>query len=137
MISSQLKEVFKEQGVSIHSGTASLTTGGTPITLGKKKLKPAPKFTNESINRLQLKTGNSDNKMRTIANFLRIHCGRDSVHKLDESLTERNKKLEDYFNVEKITQTKYVTEESTKNGKKQKKKSRTVTKKEETLCLCQ
>ena len=60
--------------------------------------------------------------MRTIANFLRIHCGRDSVNKLDESLTERNKKLEDYFDVEKVTQTKYVTEESTKNGKKQKKK---------------
>ena len=38
VISFQLKEVFKEQGVSIHSGTASLTTGGTPITatLGKK-----------------------------------------------------------------------------------------------------
>ena len=32
----------------------------------------------------------------------------------------------------KVTQTKYVTEESTKNGKKQKKKSRTVTKQDET-----
>ena len=63
VISSQLKEVFKEQGVSIHSGTASLTTGGTPntATIRKKKLKPALKFTNEYLNRLQLKTGNSDN----------------------------------------------------------------------------
>ena len=53
IISSQLKEVFEDKGISSKGGTAKLTTGGTPLqaTLGKPKSKPAPKFTNESLSR--------------------------------------------------------------------------------------
>ena len=62
--SSQLKEVFEEQGVTAKGGTATLSTGGAPLstggaplsaTLGKPRQKPEPKFSNDSLTKLQLK----------------------------------------------------------------------------------
>ena len=91
VISSQLKEVFEEKGVSTRGGSTALTTGGTPIIamLGKTNLKPVPKFSNESLTQLQLKMGNSDRKMNILGNFLRINCGRASVNKLEEHIYAR------------------------------------------------
>ena len=120
IVSSQLKEVFESKGISTKGGTAKLTTGGTSLqaTLGKPAGKPAPKFTNESLSRLQIKMGTSDNKMNVLGNFLRINCGRSSVVELADHMTERNKKLQDHFDVTLLAQTEYVTEEV--DGKKKK-----------------
>ena len=86
VLSSQLKEVFSNKGISTRGGTTTLTTGGTPIqaTLGKVKAKPPPKFSNESLTKLQLKMNTSDRKMNILGNFLRINCGRASVNKLED-----------------------------------------------------
>ena len=124
VISSQLKEVFEEKGVSTQGGTTKLSTGGTPIfaTLGKPKSKPDPKFTNESLTRLQLKMNASDRKMNILGNFLRINCGRASVIKLEENMTMRNQMLEEYFDVANVVQTKYVKDPSEQEDDKKKKK---------------
>ena len=124
VISSQLKQVFQEDGISTRGGTTKLRTGGKPITatLGKPKVKPAPKFTNEVLTKLQMKMNTSDRKMNTLANFLRIHCGRDSVNKLEDHMTHRNQKLMEHFDATKVLQTKYVTE-TDDNGKKKRKRS--------------
>ena len=89
IVSSLLKETCKEQGVA-EGGSVSLATGGTSlsVTVGGPKQKPAPKFSNESLNQLQLKMGASDNKMNVLGNYLRINCGRDSVSKMDSHMTE-------------------------------------------------
>ena len=122
-MSSQLKEVFEDKGVSTKGGTANLATGGKPLTatLGKLKLKPPPMFTNESLNKLQLKMGASDRKMKVLGNFLRVNCGRDTVKKHQEHMTIRNQKLEDYFSVKSVSQTEYVTKDSDEISDKKKK----------------
>ena len=100
-----------------------MTTGGTPLkaTLGKTKQKPAPKFSNESLYKLQLKINASDNNMKTLGNFLRVNCGRDSVNKHDAFMKERNTKLEEFFDTKKVIVTKYDTEETVgKTGDKKK-----------------
>ena len=71
-------------------------------------MKPKPKFSNESLTRLQLKMGTSDNKMKVLSNYLRINCGRDSVEKLQQHMIERNKRLEDFFDVKNLKQTQYI-----------------------------
>ena len=128
VISAQLKEVFHDQGVTTKGGTVSLSTGGAPIlaSLGKTKQKPPPKFSNETMNRLQNSIGASDKKMNIIGNFLRIGCGRPSVVKLQQQMTERNKKLADEFETKMLKQKKYVVDgedkENEKGAKKKKKK---------------
>ena len=129
IVSSLLKETCKEQGVA-EGGSVSLATGGTSlsVTVGGPKQKPAPKFSNESLNQLQLKIGASDNKMNVLGNYLRINCGRDSVSKMDSHMTEQNNKLKNMFDVKYITQTKTTSQkraensdESEKNNKKKNK----------------
>ena len=126
IVSSQLKEVFEEQNVSTQGGTVFLTTGGTPLaaTLGKPKKRPPPKFSNESLTRLQLKMGVSDNKMRVVGNYLRVNCGRDSVDNQRDHMMERNKKLANQFTVKNIVQTQYVTIEDDEDSEKKKKKKK-------------
>ena len=128
IVSSQLKEVFDEKGVSTRGGTSTLGSGGTAITATvgkpKHKKKPPPKFTNESLNRLQLKIGASSNNMTVVGNYLRVHCGRPSVHKLEDHMTERNQKLLDKFDTTKIVQKEYVTK-SVEDEAKQKRKKET------------
>ena len=109
-VSSQLKEIFSNKGDSTNGGIVKLATGGRPISasLGHLKAKPLPKFTNESLNRLQLQLGVSDNKMKDVDNFLRVHCGRDSVNKHEEYMKERNSLLKDKFCVKFVSQTEKV-----------------------------
>jgi hypothetical protein len=134
IMSSQLKEVFEDQGASTSGGTVRLTTGGTPIlaSLGQAQPKPGPKFDNEALNRLQLKMGESDNKMKILDNFLRVHCGRSSVHLHEEYMIERNQMLKEFFGHKKITQVEYVKEKAnskeTEKKKKKKKETREVEK---------
>ena len=99
VISSQLKEVFHDQGVSTQGGTVQLSTGGGPVlaSLGKIQQKPTPKFSNETLNKLQNKIGASDKKMNILGNFLRVGCGRSSVVNLQKQMIERNKKLRGVF----------------------------------------
>ena len=129
VLSSQLKEVFQDQGVSSKGGSVHLATGGTPIqaSLGKIKQKPPPRFSNTTMNRLQTRIGASDKKMNVIANFLRVGCGRSSVVKLQEEMTERNRKLTDMFEAKMLKQKKYVVdEEEEKENKPKKKKKKKV-----------
>ena len=73
VVSSGLKDVAEEQGTSTRGGTVTLTTGGTPFsaTLGTAgKQQSAPRFSNEVLDRLQLKTGMSDNTAKVVDNFL-------------------------------------------------------------------
>ena len=53
IISSQLKEIFREKHVSDNVGTVSLATGGRPISasLGQSKVKPPTKFSNDALNK--------------------------------------------------------------------------------------
>lgn len=127
LLSSQLKEHFESKGVSTRGGQITLTTGGTPIQaiLGQPKTKqrPPPKFCNDTLNRLQLSLGISDNKMKLVDNFLRMGCGRDAVVKHEEHMKETNNKLENLFEIKKIIQQKYeddVEEKSENNVKKKK-----------------
>ena len=130
VLSSQLKEVFIDQGTSTQGGTVSLATGGLPIqaTLGKSQQQKAPvKFSFETMNRLQNSIGASDRKMNIIGNFLRVGCGRSAVDKLEEKMVERNKKLSRHFESKMLKQKKYVADEDETNkenteGKKKKKK---------------
>ena len=59
IVSSQLKEIFEEAGASTKGGEVKLRTYGTPLTvsMGKSHTRPHPYFSNESINKLQLKMG--------------------------------------------------------------------------------
>ena len=118
-----------KQGISTQGGTVILSTVGTPLlaTLGKIYQNP-PKFSNESLTKLQVKMGASDNDMKTVGNFLRIHCGRGSVVKLDEYMKERNNMLRDKFEVKKIIQAEYVNMEvdSSEFSKQKKKKDTTL-----------
>ena len=132
IVSSQLKEVFEDKGISTKGGTAILTTGGKPVsaTLGKLKQKPKPRFSNESLTQLQLKMGTTDNKMKILGNYLRLNCGRPSVSKLKDHMTERNKMLADQFVVKNVEQTAYITiEEDDNNNKTKKKKKKKETRK--------
>ena len=82
ILSSQLKEVSMEQGASTSGSIVKLTTGSSQTIvarLGNTNQKPPPTFSNEVLNRLQLKTRLSDNKMKVADNFLRVKCGRSSV----------------------------------------------------------
>ena len=126
VLSSQLKEVFQEKGVPTKGGSISLTIKGMPLTttLGKLPEKPTPKFTNECLNRLQLKMGASDNKMKIMGNFLRVNCGRDSVQNHEDFMKERNSKLEEFFDTKMVNTKKYVMEETIdESGRMKKKKS--------------
>ena len=127
LLSSQLKDVFQDQGASTSGGTVRLTTGGTPISasLGQAQPKPGPKFSNEALNRLQLKMGTSDDRMKILDNFLRVNCGRNSVHLHEEYMVKRNQMLKDLFGHKKINQVEYVKEKSNGDEKEKKKKKET------------
>ena len=91
----------------------TLTTGGTRLsatlgTAGKKQ--SAPRFSNEVLDRLQLKTGMSDNNMKVLDNCLRVVCGRSSVSNHEQHMKERNTKLTDLFDHTHIVLTEYVTD---------------------------
>ena len=124
LVSSQLKEIFTNKGISTDGGSVKLATGGCPksASLGQSKAKPLPKFTNESLNRHQLLLGVSDNKIKVVDNFLRVNCGRDSVNKHEEYMKERNSMLKDKFCVKLVSQKEYVSEdkEDKENFKKKK-----------------
>ena len=91
------------QGTSARGGMVSLATSGRmdlPVTVGKDPhpKKPHPYFTHEKLQRLQVKTGTSDNMLKVFGNFLRIEGGRSVVEPgLEEYLTKRNSFLEDHF----------------------------------------
>ena len=123
ILSSQLKEVSMEQGASTSGSIVKLTTGGVPIVarLGNTNQKPPPTFSNEVLNRLQLKTGLSDNKMRVVDNFLRVKGGRSSVVCHRKFMVDRNNKHKDLFEHKKMTLQEYVTNEN-KDRKERKKK---------------
>ena len=106
VIGSQLQEVFQKQNVSTTGGSVLLATGGRPLqaTLGHVNNRPVPKFSSEVLNRLQSKIGVSDSKMNVVGNFLRVSCGRDSVVNLQQNMIDRNKLLEDQFEVKIIKQ---------------------------------
>ena len=96
ILSSQLKEVSMEQGASTSGSIVKLTTGSSQTIvarLGNTNQKPPPTFSNEVLNRLQLKTGLSDNKMRVVDNFLRVKCGRSSVVCHEKFMVDRYNKL--------------------------------------------
>ena len=125
IVSSQLKEVFTEQGASTRGGTVVLHTDGSPISasLGVFKQKPAPKFSNEILNKLQIKAGISDNKMKIVDNFLRVNCGRSSVIGHEKHMVERNSRLEEMFDHTKVVMIEYINENvDGENGKQKKKK---------------
>ena len=128
IVSSQLKEIFEQAGASTRGGEVKLSTGGKPISvsLGKSNNKPSTYFSNESLNRLQLKMGATDNKMKVLANFLRINCSRSSVTKLDQHMIDRNKLFSDQFAVKNIVLTKNVAKEvdDDKENKKKAKKEK-------------
>ena len=128
VISSQLKEVFHAKGIPTRGGTVKLATGSHPLsaTLGAPVVKPQPKFTNEALNRLQLKMGASDNKMNIMANFLRINCGRNSVEKVQDHMSARNKKLDDMFDIKYVKQSEYTTTGEVEEGKSNKKRKKEV-----------
>ena len=102
-MSSNLKEMAEVQGSSTRGGVVSLATSGRmklPVTVGKDPhpKKPHPYFTHEKLQRLQVKTGTSDNMLKVFGNFLRVEAGRSAVEPgLDEFLTQRNSFLEDHF----------------------------------------
>ena len=128
VVSTGLREVAEEQGTSTRGGTVTLTTGGKPLsaTLGTAgKAQSAPRFTNEVLDRLQLKTGMSDNQAKVVDNFLRVHCGRSSVSNHEQYMKERNTKLADLFDHTHIALTEYVTEEKDTEGEKKQKKKTT------------
>ena len=130
-MTSELKEIFDEKGVTTRGGTASLATGGKPITatLGKPKSKPPPfLFSNDEMTKLQLKMGTSDNKLKILANFIRQKLGRASIQHLQKYLTERNQKLSEFFDLKDILQTVYVSEEDDTGARKKKKTTTEVSK---------
>ena len=55
---------------------------------------------------------------------MRAGCGRSSVVNLQKQMTDRNKKLEDYFETKVLQQEKYVTEDSDDNETNKKKKKK-------------
>ena len=62
--------------------------------------------------------------MNILGNFLRVNCGRSTVVKLQNHMTERNKQLANQFTVKNVTQTEYVTNEDAceEDSKKKRKK---------------
>ena len=118
----ELKEVLMEQGASTSGSIVKLTTGGVSIVarLGNTNQKPPPTFSNKVLNRLQLKTGLSDNKMRVVDNFLRVKCGHSSVVCHTKFMVDRINKLKDLFEHKKMTLQEYVTNEN-KDRKERKK----------------
>ena len=122
IMSSQLKAVFDEKGASIKGDVTTFRTGGRSIaaSLGKTTTtgKPRPRFSNESLNQLQVNIGIYNQKMSSIGNYLRVHCGWVSVIKLEKHMVERNRKLSENFETTKLTQKKKIKKwVKLKNGK--------------------
>ena len=70
--------------------------------------------------------GAIDNKMNIMANFLRINCGRNSVEKVQDHLSARNKKLDDMFDIKYVKQSEYTTTGEVEEGKSNKKRKKEV-----------
>ena len=124
VVSGQMKDFYGEQSITTRGGTILLTTGGRPLPMvvRKGKFKPPPKFPNSSLDQLQLKMGCSDTSMRKLDNFLRIHCGWDSIQDHQLYMVACNNWLREKFEFEKIAQTEYYSKEvELPSGKKKKK----------------
>ena len=101
-----LKNVCTESGVSLKGGELSLTTGGKKLSVqvGKSSLSfPKPKFTHESLKRLQAANNFSERAVKNIAAAFRVVAGRHSVEKnFSSSLVDRNKLLEELFEIKAL-----------------------------------
>ena len=118
ILSSNLKDVAFGQGTSSRGGVVTLATQGRmslPVTVGNLQYKPKPAsyFSHEKLQRLQVRTGNSDNMMKIFGNFLRVEGGRKCVEPgLEGFLIERNSMLREQFKTVSLKQTVMVKKKS-------------------------
>lgn len=95
-----LKSLFEDKDKTARGGTVLLATGGKklPVTLSLKLNKA--RFTHENLRRLQVVKGDSDRGIKKIALAIRHVFGQSSVEPgFADSLTERNKSLEPFFEI--------------------------------------
>ena len=105
--SNVIKHIFEDKGVNKRGGTVLLSTGGDklPVTLSFKVNKV--RFSHENLKRLQVVQGSSDRGIKKTAQAIRHILGRDSIAPgLAASLSERNKLLENHFEVKEFTMKK-------------------------------
>ena len=101
-----LKSICSESGVTLKGGDIMLATGGKPlpVTIGNPpNLLKKPRFTHDSLKRLQAAYNFSDRAIKGIAAAFRVEAGRKSVvSNLSKSLVERNSKLDYLFSTREI-----------------------------------
>ena len=113
VISSGLKSVFADSGVTTRGGTMAIATGGKPVTvtLGSnvKRIRAKPRWTHDDLIKLQTNNNLSDRTILSIAAASRVVSGRTAVEpNLKGALKERNHKLDDLFSVETLEMQKKV-----------------------------
>ena len=113
VISSGLKSVFAESGVTTRGGTLAIATGGKPVTvtlgLNVKGVRAKPRWTHEDLIKLQTNNNLSDRTIMSIAAASRVVSGRTAVEpNFKGALKERNHKLDDLFSVETLQMQKKV-----------------------------
>ena len=71
VVASSLKSIFNDQGVDQRGGTVSLPTGGPPVqvTLARKLTKKSPRWSHESLKRLQAAMNLSDRAIKYVTNW--------------------------------------------------------------------
>ena len=129
VLSTQLKSLTDERNVPRGQETF-LPTGGKPlpVTVGNpgQSKKPAPFFSAQKLIRLQTKLSCSDSKIKEIAKFARIECGKSAVESnFGTFLQDRNHLFDDDFIGKKISMLEHEkvdTDEEKENSKKRKRK---------------
>ena len=129
VLSSQLKKLTDERNVPRGQETL-LPTGGKPlpVTVGNPEhsQKPAPFFSSEKLLRLQTKLSCSDSKIKEIAKFARIECGKSTVvSNFGSVLKDRNHLFDEDFLGKRVNMLEYEKvdiEEEKENTKKRKRK---------------
>ena len=71
VVVSSLKSIFNDQGVDQRGGTVSLPTGGPPVqvTLARKLTKKSPRWSHDSLKRLQAAMNLSDRAIKYVTNW--------------------------------------------------------------------
>ena len=89
---------------SAKSLDVTLLSGSNSYTVHVGDNEEKKQFTHEDLRSLQMDRNFSNRDVLAIANFIRVHLGRDSVEtNLHLFLPESNKQLEDFFEVKIIT----------------------------------
>ena len=109
IVANTLKTIAEDQGASTRGGEVRLQSGGpnkllVKIGRGRNDKRKDRIITHEDLKELQLRVGCPDAKLKIINQFLASVLGQKKLEPyLSDALVSRNRDLEDFFRVSKLT----------------------------------